>query len=68
MFAMKKIPTKTFGILMSLEPALAALSGLLILKEHLDFSQWIAILCVIAASAGSAKTSAVISQATFEVG
>lgn len=57
MFAMKKIPAKTFGILMSVEPAIAALSGLVILKEHLYISQWIAILCVIAASAGSAKTS-----------
>lgn len=57
MFAMKRIPTKTFGILMSVEPAIAALSGMVILREQLASSQWIAILCVILASAGSAKTS-----------
>jgi inner membrane transporter RhtA len=57
MFAMKKIPAKTFGILMSVEPAIAALSGLFILGEHLDISQWTAILCVITASAGSSKSS-----------
>jgi len=57
MFAMKKVPTKTFGILMSLEPAIAALSGLLMLNEKLDSTQWLAIVCVIMASAGSAKTS-----------
>ncbi len=54
MVAMKKIPIKTFGIFMSLEPAIAALSALLILREHLYTSQWLAILCVITASAGSA--------------
>jgi inner membrane transporter RhtA len=62
MFAMKDIPTKTFGILMSVEPAIAALSGLLILGEHLQPTQWIAIFCVIVASAGSSKTSLVNQQ------
>jgi inner membrane transporter RhtA len=57
MFAMKKLPTTTFGILMSVEPALAALSGLAILGEQLSPVQWLAILCVIVASGGSALTS-----------
>lgn len=59
MFAMKKMATQTFGILMSIEPAIAALSGLLILHEQLAATQWAAIACVTMASAGSAKTSRV---------
>jgi inner membrane transporter RhtA len=53
MIGLQNIPAKTFGILMSLEPALGAFSGLLLLNEHLSFQQWTAILCVVAASAGS---------------
>jgi inner membrane transporter RhtA len=57
MIALKALPTRTFGILMSLEPALAALAGLVILKEQLTLVQWLAIACVILASAGSAATA-----------
>ncbi len=53
MFALKKLPTNTFGILMSLEPVFAALSGLVFLSEHLSVIQWSAITCIIAASLGS---------------
>lgn len=51
--ALKKLPAKTFSILMSLEPAFAALSGLLFLAEELSFLQWISIACVIGASIGT---------------
>jgi inner membrane transporter RhtA len=57
MFAMPRIPTKTFGVLMSLDPALAALSGLLFLGESLSLTQWAAVLCIMVASGGSAATS-----------
>ncbi|WP_394999926.1 EamA family transporter, partial [Sphingomonas sp.] len=57
MAAMGRLPTRTFGILMSLEPAVAAITGLTILGEHLALVQWTAIGAVIAASAGSAVTS-----------
>jgi inner membrane transporter RhtA len=53
MLALKTIPLKTFGILMSAEPAFAALMGYVFLKEHLTGTQMIAVLCVMAASAGS---------------
>ena len=53
MISLKKMPTKTFGILMSLEPAIASLVGLIVLGETLSSVQWIAILCVIVASLGS---------------
>lgn len=53
MMAMKNIPSKTFGILMSLEPAIASLMGLLFLKERLSVLQTAGILCIILASAGT---------------
>ncbi|MDE1568843.1 EamA family transporter [Aquabacter sp. P-9] len=53
MLALKRLPAQTFSILMSGEPACAALSGFLILGERLTVSQWIAIACVMAASIGS---------------
>ena len=53
MYSLKKIPTKTFGILMSLEPAIASLVGLICLGEQLTVIQWFAIFCVMAASLGS---------------
>lgn len=56
MIALTRIPTRTFGTLMSLEPALAALSGIVFLGEQLTFIQWIALFFIIIASAGSALT------------
>lgn len=56
MVALKKMPTKTFGVLMSMEPAVASLMGLLFLSEHLTTTQWLAILCVIISSLGSSLT------------
>ncbi len=53
--ALRRIPPRVFGILMSLEPAMAALIGLVVLGEALSWSQWIAVLCVVAASAGAAR-------------
>lgn len=51
--AMKNIPEKTFGILMSFEPVIAILIGLIFLKEYLDPFQIIAIFLVIIACVGS---------------
>lgn len=53
MVALPRLPTRTFGTLMSIEPALAAVSGLVLLGERLAARQWIAIAAVIAASAGT---------------
>jgi inner membrane transporter RhtA len=41
---------------MSMEPALAALSGILFLGEHLTAVQWMALFSIIAASIGSTLT------------
>jgi inner membrane transporter RhtA len=57
MFALTRLPTRTFGVLMSVEPALGALSGLYFLGERLSVVQWGAIACIMLASAGSAATS-----------
>jgi inner membrane transporter RhtA len=54
MYAMTRLPPRTFGVLMSLDPALAAVSGLVLLGEHLRPLQWVAVGCIVAASAGSA--------------
>ena len=53
--ALRRIPPRVFGILMSLEPAMAALIGLILLQESLHWSQWIAVMCVVAASAGATR-------------
>lgn len=57
MIGLKRLPTQTFGILMSVEPAVAALSGLLFLGERLSLLQIVAIGLVMAASVGSTATS-----------
>ena len=53
--ALRKIPPRVFGILMSLEPAMAALIGFILLGEALHWAQWLAVLCVVAASAGATR-------------
>lgn len=57
MFALKRLPQQTFGVLMSLEPALAALMGLLFLQEKLTALQTLAIGCVVVSSLGSTYSS-----------
>jgi inner membrane transporter RhtA len=55
--ALRVLPTRTFSILMSLEPAAAALCGLAFLGERLGGAQWLAIALVIGASLGATLTS-----------
>jgi inner membrane transporter RhtA len=52
--AMRRLPSYVFGIVLSLEPAIAALAGFVFLHEHLRARAWIAIALVVAASAGAA--------------
>ncbi len=56
MFALVRLPRATFGTLMSLEPAVGALAGWLILGQHLDARQILAITAIILASGGAAAT------------
>ena len=55
MIARRRIPASMFGILMSLEPAAAALAGLLLLGEQLSRVELVAMACVIVASVGSTR-------------
>jgi inner membrane transporter RhtA len=57
MYALTRLPTRTFGVLMSGDPALGALSGLIFLGEKLSSTQWAAVASIMLASAGSAYTS-----------
>ena len=54
--ALKQLPAQTFGILMSMEPVLAALSGIIFLGEQLNVAQWVALACIIVASIGATLT------------
>lgn len=56
MVALTRLPARTFSVMMSLEPAIAAVAGLLFLGELLHWSQWLAVAAIIVASAGAAAT------------
>lgn len=53
MFALKRLPKNTFGILLSMEPAVGAVTGYIVLHEVLTWTQWAAIACIMSASMGS---------------
>jgi inner membrane transporter RhtA len=54
---LRRVPPKVFGIWMSLEPAIAALVGLVMLSQSLSLLEWAAIGCVTVASAGAALSA-----------
>ena len=56
MIALTRLPTRIFGTLMSMEPALAAISGMVFLGETLTLTQTLALCSIIAASMGSTLT------------
>jgi inner membrane transporter RhtA len=55
MEALRRMPEGVFGVLMSLEPAMAALAGFVVLGEGLASRELVAIVLVVAASAGAAR-------------
>ena len=57
MIALRNLSALSFGTLMSLEPAIAALSGLVFLGETLLWTQWLALATIISASVGCTVTS-----------
>ena len=50
--ALRRIPAHVFGVLMSMEPAVAALAGFVVLGQDLGLRELVAIGLVVAASAG----------------
>lgn len=57
MVALKRLPREAFGVMISMEPAVAAILGLFLLNEHLTVLQWTAIGATMLAAAGSAITA-----------
>jgi inner membrane transporter RhtA len=53
MYALTRLPARTIGILVSVEPAMGAVLGLMFLDEHLSAFQWLAIAAIIIASVGA---------------
>ncbi len=62
MVALRTLPPSVFSILMSLEPAAAALAAIVVLNELLSPVQGVAIACVIAASVGATRTRPVLTE------
>lgn len=56
--ALRRLPNRVFGVLMSLEPAVATLAGLVVLGQVLAGAEVAGVLLVVAASAGAARGSA----------
>ena len=54
--ALRSIRPSVFSILMSLEPAAAALAGMIVLQEFLTWEQWVAMVCVVIASVGATRS------------
>jgi inner membrane transporter RhtA len=54
MIALTRLHARTFSVLLSLEPAIAAMAGMVFLGERLGTLQWLAIASIVAASAGAA--------------
>ena len=55
MIALRRLSTRTFGTLMSFEPAIAAVAGVVLLHERLSVTQWSAIAAIVVASIGAVK-------------
>ena len=55
--ALRRIPPRVFGILMSLEPAAAAIAAMILLAEFLRWTQWLALICVVLASVGATRSA-----------
>jgi inner membrane transporter RhtA len=54
--ALRRLPTSVFGVLMSIEPAVAALAGFLVLGQSLAARELVAMALVVVASVGSSRT------------
>ena len=63
MIALRTIRPAVFSILMSLEPAAAALAGILVLQEFLSVEQWVAMACIIVASVGATRSARTVAPA-----
>ena len=60
--ALRHIPPRVFGVLMSIEPAAAALAAMVLLGEFLTALQWTALACVVVASVGATRSTGPASE------
>jgi inner membrane transporter RhtA len=56
--ALRRVPARVFGVWMSMQPAVAAVIGLLLLAQRLSAAEWAGICCVVVASGGAARGDA----------
>lgn len=61
--ALRSLRPSVFSILMSLEPAAAALAGIVVLDEYLSTEQWVAMVCVVVASVGATRSQRTVAPA-----
>jgi inner membrane transporter RhtA len=61
--ALRRLPTAVFGVLMSIEPAVAALAGFLVLGQSLGARELVAMALVVVASIGSSRSAAASAEA-----
>jgi inner membrane transporter RhtA len=54
--ALRRVTARAFGVMMSLDPAVATLAGLVVLGQHLDSREWVALALVVGANLGNALT------------
>jgi inner membrane transporter RhtA len=53
--ALRRMPTGVFGVLMSLEPAVAAIAGFVVIGQDLGVRELVAIVLVVGASVGATR-------------
>jgi inner membrane transporter RhtA len=64
--ALRTIHPSVFGILMSLEPAAAAIAGIVVVHEFLSAPQWLAVACVVVASVGATRGQSRLATPTLD--
>ena len=63
MVALRRLPSSTYGTLVSAEPAIGSVMGFLLLGERLSVTQWLAVGLVVVSSAGATLTTRSLNQA-----
>jgi inner membrane transporter RhtA len=57
LLALRRVTSRAFGVMMSLDPALATAAGYLVLGQRLSFREWVALAFVVVANLGNSLTA-----------